>query len=103
MNIDPKKITFSDLTEGSNSSLELKVPDYQRTYVWKKGEQISEFWQDLSDQFEDKLSNENSSTLFLGNLILCDNYIVDGQQRITTYFYTSTCFSIMDKETKKRN
>ena len=46
MEIDPQKITFADLTGGVNSSLELIVPEYQRTYVWKIGEQITEFWED---------------------------------------------------------
>ena len=100
MNIDPQKITFSDLTEGQNSSLELIVPEYQRTYVWKVGEQITEFWEDLSDEFDDKLK-ENSSSLFLGNLILCNNSIVDGQQRITTIFILIIAFRSWVREQRK--
>ena len=103
MDIDPKKITFSDLTEGQNSSSVLIVPDYQRTYVWKVGEQIAEFWQDLSDEFDDAIkvdaNKDNSPSLFLGNLILCKNpnvegeqWIVDGQQRITTIFILIIAF-----------
>ena len=94
MNIEPKKITFADLTSGSNSSLELKVPDYQRGYIWKTNEQISEFWEDLVDHFDDQVNikDDAPSNLFLGNIILCDDQIVDGQQRLTTIFIMLVAF-----------
>lgn len=100
MEIDPQKITFADLTGGVNSSLELIVPEYQRTYVWKIGEQITEFWEDLSDEFDDTIKDKSSS-LFLGNLILCKNSIVDGQQRITTIFILIIAFRSWIRQQRK--
>ena len=63
----------------------LSVPSYQRNYVWKKDNEINEFYNDFIEGFGDK-----SKFIFLGNFILCDNNetleVVDGQQRLTTIF-----------------
>lgn len=64
----------------------LVVPNYQRAYVWKKDNEINEFYNDFIEGFGDK-----SKFIFLGNIILCKSNdevleVVDGQQRITTIF-----------------
>ena len=91
MNLDTDTIEFKDFISGLGNNL-IKVPDYQRDYVWKTGSEIEEFWQDLEEHYVDIQRESNKNGLFLGNLILCnpensDTFqIVDGQQRITTIF-----------------
>ena len=99
MNIETEKASFRKLMHDLENSY-LQVPDYQRDYVWKKGEQVEEFWQDIEEQFFDLKNKtpDSGSGLFLGNLILCNQHnqekfqIVDGQQRMTTIFILLIAF-----------
>jgi uncharacterized protein with ParB-like and HNH nuclease domain len=99
MNIETVKTNFKKLMHELENSY-LQVPDYQRDYVWKKGEQVEEFWQDIEEQFYDLKNKtpDSGSGLFLGNLILCNQHnqdkyqIVDGQQRMTTIFILLIAF-----------
>ena len=67
----------------------IKIDDYQRPYSWKE-EQIEDFFGDLKDA-----SEPNSEDHFFGTLILQQEEdgqkfasLVDGQQRLTTFFLT---------------
>ena len=101
MNIVTDKVTFRRFINNFENSY-LHVPEYQRDYVWKKSEQVEEFWEDIEEYFYDLKNNKNvgdNSGLFLGNLILCNQsnqknifQIVDGQQRITTIFILLIAF-----------
>ena len=101
MNIVTDKVTFRRFINNFENSY-LHVPEYQRDYVWKKSEQVEEFWEDIEEYFYDLKNNRNgedNSGLFLGNLILCNQInqknifqIVDGQQRITTIFILLIAF-----------
>lgn len=65
------------------------VPEYQRPYVWQK-DNIEELIEDLYYAFE----NKEDSDYFLGSLVLkrtenkeFNEYeVLDGQQRLTTFF-----------------
>lgn len=66
----------------------IKVPFFQRAYVWKK-ENWEKMYDDLRMYFDD---NRQKNTYFLGSVILkrstgsenfCD--VIDGQQRLTTF------------------
>ena len=48
------------------------IPKYQRPYVWKKAQQISDFWEDLVFQYEQeiKYNNKTTTNLYLGTIIL---------------------------------
>jgi len=66
------------------------IPAYQRNYVWstKDTEEVKIFWQDLIN-FCDRFKEKKVSSYLLGPIIIHNkdnesNYIVDGQQRITT-------------------
>ena len=70
------------------------IDDYQREYKWEE-RQIRELIQDLTDKFFEDFSTEDSieevenyGTYFLGSIIISKKenkeYIVDGQQRITS-------------------
>ena len=65
----------------------LQVPRYQREYSWDN-EQFSDMFNDIADADED-------SGHFFGSLLLyCEDdnkkpaEIIDGQQRITTFFFS---------------
>ena len=65
------------------------IPEYQRSYVWQK-DNIEELIEDLYYAFENKEDNE----YFLGSLVLkntnnqnfAEYEVLDGQQRLTTFF-----------------
>lgn len=64
------------------TSHNLAIPTYQRGYAWSQ-EQWEDFWEDLNEVMEDKEQSH-----FLGQVVTNTldgkEYIVDGQQRITT-------------------
>ncbi len=72
-----------------NSSTQIFVPNYQRAYSWKAGQnskkdaQIDQFWNDLYEQDPDK-------KYYLGHFLFEnvadseDYFVIDGQQRLTT-------------------
>lgn len=64
------------------SSNSLRVPDFQREYSWKVGDQVTEFWEDLTSALD-------VGDYFLGLVILTaanegPKEVVDGQQRLLT-------------------
>lgn len=77
MNFD--KVTLATLF---NDYKNLAVPTYQRGYAWTKQE-WEDFWNDLNEVIA-----ENEDDHFLGQIVTNKldgyEYIVDGQQRITT-------------------
>jgi uncharacterized protein with ParB-like and HNH nuclease domain len=82
-NITYKDFLTSDLPENEGiSSLKLKIPEFQRNYVWKK-DNIIEFINSIED-------NENG--YYSGSIVVVANEdgssgrdkIVDGQQRLIT-------------------
>ncbi len=107
MNLDTDTIEFKDFISGLGNNL-IKVPDYQRDYVWKTGSEIEEFWQDLEEHYFDIQRGSSKNGLFLGNLILCnpensDTFqIVDGQQRITTIFILLIAFRSWLKKLREK-
>lgn len=107
MSLDTDTIEFKDFISGLGNNL-IKVPDYQRDYVWKTGSEIEEFWQDLEEHFEDLKNSPEKNGLFLGNLILCNPedsdifQIVDGQQRITTIFILLIAFRSWLKKLREK-
>lgn len=60
------------------------IPIYQRDYAWKK-KNFEDLWEDLLENF-----NMPYTEHFLGTIVLSVNnkkqYIIDGQQRVTTLF-----------------
>ena len=76
------------------------VPVYQRHYEWERGEgnQLHQFWEDWIEQVEYRLNNQQKLPHYFGSLIFSyeesqnqpygtvrQAYLVDGQQRITTF------------------
>ncbi len=65
------------------------IPEYQRSYVWQ-----SENIQDLIDDLYYAFMNKRDSEYFLGSLVLkrtknkdfAEYEVLDGQQRLTTFF-----------------
>lgn len=64
----------------------IRIPYFQRQYVWKFKDQIKTLINDLCDD----MSLNKESYYFLGTMIVKHNskytLIIDGQQRITTIF-----------------
>ena len=92
---------ISDLLATSTQS-PLRVPDYQRSYSWRK-KQFRELWEDLNEfTFDD---STNDATYFLGAIVLVgrnDLEILDGQQRLTTATILLTCLTdFLDAEGEK--
>ncbi len=81
--IKPKSVNLESLFGEGYS--ELIIPEYQRTYDWKKN-LVEDFLQDLWDAF-----NKKRPAYFIGAVILSEEErsdkkfdVVDGQQRIVT-------------------
>jgi uncharacterized protein with ParB-like and HNH nuclease domain len=76
------------------SGTRYSIDDYQREYKWQT-KQVRELIDDLTDKFmadykttDDRTDVQNYGHYFLGSIILSrknnQNYIIDGQQRLTT-------------------
>lgn len=84
--VSAKLLTVEELLYGGNSSSfnhkKLRIPDYQRPYVWSE----NNVFQLIDDIWENCCANK--SEYRIGSIILHDDKsffnIVDGQQRITT-------------------
>ena len=82
--ITNKLKTFDEFLKEYNNHL--VIPYYQRNYVWSQSENVhvlKKFVNDILDQFE----NDSDKQYLVGNFAMCKsatNYIVDGQQRITS-------------------
>lgn len=61
------------------------IPDYQRAYNWKSNEQCDKLWQDI----EGFIENNKNESYFFGSIIINNDseqlYVIDGQQRMTTF------------------
>lgn len=58
---------------------ELTIPPFQRTYSWTSTQ--------VTDLLEDIKKNMNGNKRhFLGNVVVIDNKVIDGQQRLTTLY-----------------
>lgn len=90
--IDARLKNIQGLFSGANSQDSILgsegiyiIPEYQRAYNWKSNEQCDKLWQDI----EDFINERKNDTYFFGSIIInsdSDNlYIIDGQQRITTF------------------
>jgi hypothetical protein len=79
------KQLFDGLLESINMVGQLKIPEYQRPYVWQE-KQLNQLATDLNSFYE--TYNDELPLYYLGSIILHkDNNnlnIIDGQQRITT-------------------
>ena len=77
------------------------VPVYQRHYEWETGEdkQLPKFWDDLMDRSLESLVGRTPYPHYFGAIIVSavsnqkpgvvrERYLVDGQQRITTFQLT---------------
>jgi len=81
-NLGADDYDISEVLEGSH---QIRVPDYQREYSWRK-DQWSELWDDVY-----ALTRERDNH-FLGSIVVIENKdddlkaleLVDGQQRLTT-------------------
>ena len=62
------------------------VPDYQREYVWKVGDQVEQFLDDIDNEYDSSASVQKS--YFIGSIIIVKDgvkyHVIDGQQRLTT-------------------
>ncbi|WP_326495133.1 DUF262 domain-containing protein [Mycoplasmopsis felis] len=82
------------------------IPEYQRPYSWNL-ENITTFFTDLWEAYENDVKNKDNLGYFIGNTIVFKNNIgqlevVDGQQRITTLLllFRSIYFLLDIPETK---
>lgn len=103
-NISVVSCTVKQLLSGNISEFidntQLKIPEYQRPYVWKK-KQLTKLISDFNDFF--KNYTKEKPLYYLGSIILHKENntlnIIDGQQRITTlvlldYFINNVAHSI---------
>lgn len=81
--MDVKQYNISDFL---NEAKQYVAPVYQRNYAWLAEEQCQTLWDDLIDLYTGR-----SSKHFLGSVVLVTledslsrNFVIDGQQRITT-------------------
>ena len=91
-NIDAKLKNIQGLFSSTNSQDSILgmegmyiIPEYQRAYNWKSSLQCDKLWQDIESFIELKKDN----AYFFGSIIINSTYeklyIIDGQQRITTF------------------
>lgn len=90
--MEAKNIYIVDLFNVKN--FQLVTPVYQRNYAWEE-KTYGELFKDLVDLIPNDLENTNSQkNYFLGTIMLKEseekivqtNWIIDGQQRLTTFF-----------------
>lgn len=82
------------------------IPEYQRSYVWQT-DNINELVEDLNFAFENKPNND----YFLGSLVLkrltSSSYpeyeVLDGQQRLTTFFIMMAVLRDLIQNEKAKN
>ncbi len=78
------EMSFERITLGTlfSDNKNLAVPTYQRGYAWTNQE-WEDFWNDLVEVLD-----ENEDDHFLGQVVTnkldSRDYVVDGQQRVTT-------------------
>ena len=93
MQLNPNVANLSDLIFGE----ELKIPNYQRSYVWKK-KQFSKLIHEIFHVGR----TDNPKSVFLGPLVLLEHEktseIVDGQQRLTTLVIVLATFMTFSKK-----
>lgn len=77
------------------------VPDYQREYVWdtnKDDSPVDQLIVDIKEAFE----NSSAKEYFMGSIVVCKRrnkyQIVDGQQRLTTFYIFLCAFYHVFKE-----
>ena len=92
-----KKNIYSYLTDSfQESKVKLFIiPEYQRPYSWDV-EKCDILWNDIKD-FHQKIENRQQGEYFLGTIVTCVEgasgvHIIDGQQRITSFFLMLRAF-----------
>lgn len=65
------------------------VPDYQREYVWEPDKHVSQFLDDIHNEFGNETDIKNQKRYFIGSIIIVKREdgtfeVIDGQQRLTT-------------------
>lgn len=91
-NIDTKLENIQGLFSSTNSQDSILgldgiyiIPEYQRAYNWRYNEQCDKLWQDI----ESFIENSSNTSYFFGSIIINSDrdilYVVDGQQRLTTF------------------
>ena len=92
-----KKNIYSYLTDSfQESKVKLFIiPEYQRPYSWDV-EKCDILWTDIKD-FHQKIENRQQGEYFLGTIVTCIEgesgvHIIDGQQRITSFFLMLRAF-----------
>lgn len=92
-----KKNIYSYLTDSfQESKVKLFIiPEYQRPYSWDV-EKCDILWNDIKD-FHQKIENRQQGEYFLGTIVTCIEgesgvHIIDGQQRITSFFLMLRAF-----------
>ncbi len=92
-NIDAKLKNIQGIFSNSQDSILGQdgcfiIPDYQRAYNWRFNEQCDKLWQDI-ESFIDGDEGKKNETYFFGSIIVNNDsdklYLIDGQQRITTF------------------
>ena len=101
--IENKLLTFEDFLSQYNNHI--VIPYYQRNYVWSQPDNehvLRKFINDIIDQFE----NDQDKQYLVGNFAMCKssvNYVVDGQQRITSLLILlKLCADYSGKNVKQR-
>jgi uncharacterized protein with ParB-like and HNH nuclease domain len=78
-------IRYTDESINTAFSAFYVIPEYQREYVWEKT-QVKQLMEDLLDAY----TSDKNKAYFLGTIVTCsangDFELVDGQQRLTTFF-----------------
>ena len=89
--ISPREFRIGNLAEPN--AINFKVPRIQRTYSWKKNEQLDDFMKDLVDTTWNHENNRDpNSSHYFGAFCTAESkdenteFIIDGQQRIITSF-----------------
>lgn len=80
-------IKYTDESINTAFSASYVIPEYQREYVWES-RQVRQLMEDLLDAY----NNDKNKAYFLGTIVTCSASghfeLVDGQQRLTTFFIT---------------
>jgi len=103
MSSQPPLLSIKSIFE---KEIQYSIPIYQREYAWDVT-QISQLLSDICSQAKVQESNKNKENYYLGTLVVHSHngleYIIDGQQRLTTLYILLAHLSLIEESSYKLN
>ena len=84
------------LEELFNKQIQIRIPIFQRHYVWNELDQLMPLWDDFINKYNERLNKHKIYPHYTGSIVLFYEgtsrntfvqtfSVIDGQQRLTTF------------------